>query len=547
MNKSDKSNEIGLWLSCLYLLPIFWDDLLIISSKKQDIEDSKSMKISYAEEIDFGSINQEKYRISNTIFKETVTLKLELGSDNYRGFKLDFTFKNCHFERGILFDIYAFFSQGTSQGGAFSLIFDSCLIDKTPQNKEENRIYSSDVDFKIILLFTQSVIDGFNLKGGEFNYLQFSRSIFIGSATIESIRISPVYFQNTLGIIFVTNVPNVSITYADENLMMIEGIVRDAINEIVRHKGLKKIFEYPTKYIINDTREIDIIFRKAQKSGFGSIASEISKDRKIIRRKAYFLTNQDIDLLDISINAELSKTQNISINGGFLNVLHFHKKSNSSSDNGKSDISISIENTKCNFFRLANISFKEMRLYDFQSHKEQSKFEVKNSDLTDAWFDKVKLGSFEICSFYRTTLENTIFSATEFPKEIKALENIHYPKKTKDNYYDSLYENYRQIKTALLNQNNHIQALEMHRQMYNAVRKSKNLECQDKIILWANRISNNHGTSILRALGLSILLIILFGILYCLALPNAPYRFGWSNYESFLLAIEESCKFIHLI
>jgi len=538
MNKSDKSNEIGLWLSCFYLLPIFWDDLLIISPKKQDTEDSKSMKISYTEEIDFGSINQEEHCISNTIFKEAVIIKLELTEDNYQNFKLDFEFKNCHFEKGVLFDLYPNFPKRLVRGN-LSLSFDGCLIDKHQSNKEKNYIHF-EKGLKFEMFFINSIINGFELKECKLRYLYFSKTIFTNWMSIDSTWVDSIELRNTLGQVFFIGsrnwvyTTNITIRYSDDNLMMIDGIVKNAIYDIVKHKQLKKIFQYKTEYQIHDAGILKVIFEKSLGSGFGSIPAAL-QNREITNREAYFLTDEDIDLLNISIHTKLSpKTQSVSVNNGILRRLSFR---------GKSNASINIENTKCNAFGISELSFGEIDIYDLKSHKKDSLFEIKNTNLSNVSFNRVRLDSFDTCNFYRTTLERAVFSATEFPENIEALENIHKPDKKGVDYYDELYENYKKIKAALLEQGNHIQALDMHRKMYNAKRKSKNSKLQDKFILSLNQLSNYHGTSISRAFWLSLFLICFFGLIYCLALPNAPYKFGWNGYESFLLAMEESCKF----
>lgn len=524
MNKSDKSDAIGLWLSCLYLLPVFWDNLLIINQKKQDIEDSKGIKISYTEEIDFGSINQEESCISNTIFNKTVILTLKPRDDGYRDFELDFTFKNCQFKKGILFVMSYDFGRGSDRG-KFSLIFDSCLINKTQSPKEKNLVVF--VGFIFEMFFINSIINGFELKECKLRYLYFSKTIFTDWMSIDSTWVNFIDFRNTLGrVFFIGNdswrgATQILIQYSDDNLKMIDGIVKNFIHDIVKHKQLKKIFQYETEYRIHNTGTLKVVFKKSLKSGFS--------------QEKYFLTDEDINLLNISVHVKpQSKTQSVYVDNGILKTLSFR---------GKSNASINIENTKCNTFGILESSFGGIDIHDLKSHKKDSLFEIKNTKLSNVSFNRVRLDSFNTCNFYRTTLERVVFSATEFPENIEALENIHKPDKKGEDYYDELYENYKKIKAALLEQGNNIQALDMHKKMYDAKRKSKNSKLQDKFILSLNQLSNYHGTSISRAFVLSLFLIFLLGTAYCLALPNAPYKFGWNGYESFLLATEESSKF----
>ena len=129
---------------------------------------------------------------------------------------------------------------------------------------------------------------------------------------------------------------------------------------------------------------------------------------------------------------------------------------------GESQATLDLKHTKTNALFIHSFDSKNFRLYDFSSRGQDSKLEIKDSNLKDTSFDKVQLSSFSIVSFYRTTVEEMKFSATEFPSSIEALENIHYPEKRELDYFKNKYETYKQLKIALLNQHNQIQALQMH-------------------------------------------------------------------------------------
>lgn len=471
-----------------------------------------------------------KTEFENVIFSNSVQIQSYLGAGDFTTQIHSCTFSNCRFEQGVNFKV----SVDPAFIGTISISFSNCYIGRN-FHKNLSSI-NSDEAYKVLISFSNCFIEGLEFINSRFHYLGFSRVIFGNSnfGVKESCDIESINIHNSLGNIFLNECTNskIRVVFADDNLFLERSNVNKGIKSFLKQQNINKIFAYKTSYHISNPQELYVEFTKSNSSGYRRMYYEINRGKI-----AYFLNQKDLELLNISLAVDTKKNQtnNINIKNAIIESLTLR---------GFSDTEVNIENTKCQNVYIHDFKTKQLKLYNIEARRKQGLFEVKNSNLTNAWFDKVKLNSFDICSFYRTTLENTTFSATEFPKDIKALENIHYPEKIEENYYDALYENYRQIKTALLNQNNHIQALEMHKQMYNAIRKSKKLELQDRIILLLNRISNNHGTSISRAFFLSISLIFIIGIIYCLTLPNAPYQFGWNGFGSFGLAIKNSCYFV---
>jgi len=337
-----------------------------------------------------------------------------------------------------------------------------------------------------------------------------------------------MHFQDSLGYIDIDNNTQIHIEYSN-NILYLKGNKNEEIKKFL--KGQSNLNK--TKYKITNPKKVHIFFSQHD------ISEKDDGEKDAFNQLRFFLPYDDCNypyISSFSIDSRQNQTDNIIIKNAVVESLKLEGI----------NCEVIVENTKCGGLHIHDSTPKQLKLYNIEKltfENKTSVFNVEDSDLTNAWFDKVKLNSFTICNFYRTTLENTTFSSTVFPKKIEALI---YPftSKTEKDYHEALYENYRQIKTALLKQNNRMQALEMHTEMYNAIMKSKNLECQDKIILCTNQISNNHGTSISKAFVLSISLIFIIGIIYCLALPNAPYKFGWNGYESFLLAVEESYIFI---
>lgn len=318
------------------------------------------------------------------------------------------------------------------------------------------------------------------------------------------------------------------ITFIQKGLFLKK--VRDQIKKEFK---IKSIFSFKTRFDIDGANGLICNFKKAEKHGI-----ELLKPKNKKREFKYYLTTKDANSLDISlsINAGTDYLKNIEIENGLFNSL---------SISGESEAEIDIRHSKANSIFIDNLNSPKFRLYDFQSRLEKSKFEIKNSDFSNVWFDKVKLNSFSIVSIYRTTLEKTKFSATDFPNKIEALKNIHYPDRKESEYFKNQYENYKQLKIALLNQNNQIQALQMHSKMYGAIRRSKELSRQDRFILFLNDLSNQHGTSILNPFLCFLIALLVLYIIYNMLLPNAPYEIGWISLDNFLETLMGMKKFIY--
>lgn len=295
--------------------------------------------------------------------------------------------------------------------------------------------------------------------------------------------------------------------------------MRKVNKQIKERNSLNKVFSFKTRYYTSNPQEVTVEFKKSSSEGIRRIKNE----DKSLKEAKYYLKKSELEQMDISISIGLESniTKSVKISNGIFNDISLK---------GESDAVIDIRHTNCNRLFIDNFRSAKLLLYNFNANKENSKIEIKNSDLSNTWFNKVQLNNFDIVSFYSTTLENTKFSATNFPKSIEALENIHYPLKKESEYYNNQYENYKQLKIALSNQSNQIQALQMHRKMYEAIRQSKKLSGQDRFILCLNNISNKHGTSITHSFVLlfSCINCIIFFVCPCVATSTLFFWLGWN-------------------
>lgn len=471
------------------------------------------------------NLNGNEETISNVDFTNEVNIQY---LEDYIIQKKKFFFSKCIFRKGIVFMI----DLSPSKISDLELIFEDCIIEK---NNYKQEIQSNKQKQTFLLYFINCFIEDLEFDKCQLTNTSYFKCIILERLVITNSSISIISIRNSFGRAFINNNPKTRlfISYADDNLYIEDFHMRKVNRQIKERESLDKIFSYKTNFYISNPKEIIVEFKKSSEKGIKRLKNEDNS----LKEAKYYLTNEEVEQLNISVSLRLESdiTKSVKISNGIFKDISLK---------GDSEAIIDIKHTTCKRLFIDKFSSSKLLLYDFHATEKDSMLEIKNSDLSNTWFNKVRINSFDIVSFYRTTLENTKFSATEFPKSIEALENIHYPSKKESEYFNNQYENYKQLKIALSNQSDQIQALQMHRKMYEAIRQSKKLSAQDKFILFLNNHSNKHGTSITHSFICFILVLSGLYLLYLLALPQAPYSFGWVRLESYWISVCNTSEFI---
>ena len=183
-------------------------------------------------------------------------------------------------------------------------------------------------------------------------------------------------------------------------------------------------------------------------------------------------------------------------------------------------------------------------------NSEKSKIEIHKSNLDKTWFDAVSFDEYKLVSFFRTRIGKAIFTSCNFPEtyasfeKFQNLENVHYPHLKSDNYYKDQYETFLQLKLSLESTNNIYEAQKFQTVSSDALHKIKSLSNWDKIILWFNRESNNHGISIVRPFWLFWIcgIILYFFYLVSLGYVFNNKDFDWSLWGAFFAFIDITHK-----
>jgi len=437
--------------------------------------------------------------------------------------KLNVKFENCTFSKNVFFEI----DLSKFKMRNLSISFTNCFIfgdDRAFKNKI-NTFESSEFHISIF----NCILENISYDDLQFTHLSVFNSIITKNYfSVRNCKIESIHFYNVLGKYGInrSRESNINISFGEDNLYLPSEQIRDAYKEIAAQYG--SIFSFPTSILISEPKNLYVEFKLSNESGF----------TKSYHGFQYRLTNEQISSIDISFNiqTENDTTETVVINKAQLEGFELSNLSKAK---------IEILRSKINKLFIRDLSFNSFKIYDLSSRiSKGSVLESRNVDFTNSTFDKTDLSSYEMVSFYRSTLNDIQFISPKFPQEIHVLDNIHYPDKKEDNYYRMQSENYRQIKKSLVASGNQIESLEIHSKMYSSLQKDKNLSLQDRGILFLNKISNNHGISIIRPFLLFVAISVIIFFLYRTSLNESPYILGYDGFSKWGKGIISNWNFV---
>jgi hypothetical protein len=336
---------------------------------------------------------------------------------------------------------------------------------------------------------------------------------------------------NSLGNFFLNNLGRLNVVYAKESIF--------ARTWVTIYKKVENIFELKTSYNVSDTLNINFqsnIFQNTDEIQNGLVIR--SNDKVKESRLLYSPSEFEMNLLNINIKLNYnssSKTPTV--------IQNYNLETLSIMGEPKGEIKI--ENSKINEIYFHNLSIQDsFKLYQIEPIKEKGKFEVHQCNLKNTWFDNIQLNKYSLV-FFKSSLSDIQFTSTTFPKidanfkDFQSLANIHQPDMKKDFYYKDQYEIFLQLRIALLKTGNIYEAQKMKSIAYNALKKVKDVDLTDKIILRLNRFTNNHGISPFKALKHILITSILLYLFYLNSLDLLTFgdSIDWNlvaNYFSFL-------------
>ncbi len=425
--------------------------------------------------------------------------------------RLEIKFIECTFNHNVFYNI----DLSLFKIRNLDISFSDCIIRGNDRAiKSSMKVFESN---ELHISYFNCILTNISYDKIELTHLSVFNSIIRENYfSVRDCDISSIQFYNVLGKYGVNRTRNASIniSFGDENLYMPSEKIDTELNQMTEDFG--NLFSFPTSVLITEPKVLNIEFKKSKDEGFTTSHNG----------KHYRLTQAQYKSLNISFNVQTENetTKSITINKAHLEGFELSNFSKAA---------IEIIQSKINKVFIRDLGFSYLKIYDLSSREfASSVFESRNVDFSNATLDKTNLSSYEIVSFYRSTLTDINFISPKFPKEIHVLDNIHYPEEKEDGYYRMQSENYRQIKNSLVGSGNQIEALEIHSKMYSSLLKDKTLSKEDRAILCLNKITNLHGVSIVRPFLLLIGLAFLTFFLYRTSLNEAPYKFGFKDFTS---------------
>ncbi len=399
-----------------------------------------------------------------------------LNPEQYNDGKITVVFKNCSFTHiNIINEQSIRFKQ-------ISILFSYCLI---------KSFYVQSVTSKnISILFTNSIV----------------------SARINNNILGFVSFTNCLiyAHLFLTKISQLSIVY-DENTINLLQWLRFLRKYNLDYKDYLEIKIYVYEHI-----DFTFHIREVDTSKIG-----IHKNRHL-NRILYFLNEKEKEEFKISLLIHFYPT----INDKKTRILN--SKLHSLELKGKANGELEIENCQIDNIYLfemsceSNATFYNIKPY--RTSSSENNFQISRCNLDKFWFDNVLFNDYKKISFYRNRFSSTSFTSCEFPSNYKefnkfiTVKNIHYPNSKDYNYEKLRYETFLQIKKTLENSGNFFESQKFQSITNESLFKIKSIPFWDKVILWMNSISNDHGISIKKPFILLIIFSIIFYLLYLYSL-----------------------------
>jgi hypothetical protein len=399
------------------------------------------------------------------------------------------------------------FSNVPFQDGRITFSFIGCRFKKIEIENTET------IDFKdISIQFINCFINEINVE----NIITTNFSIYFGSSILQgriknenlrSVEANNCLLNNSL---FLIDLKRAAVSYTEENVFPIRW--KNLLKSV--NTTLETLLTEKHSFYIYDCKDVVFTFNenKTGKSGLYKIPYDT------LNRIGYYLSDEAKKKFKVSLSIQYSADKEHKL------TKIINAKLLALSISGYSTGELLIENCKIDSWYIRNFSAQlGANFYDvkpFRKETEETKLEIHKSNLDKVWFDNVAFDDYSTISLYRNKFGQTTLTACDFPSKykvfdkIQTIENIHYPDKKDKNYFKTRYETFLQLKKQLEASGNFYEAQKFQAISHEALKNVENLPYWDKVILKINGLSNNHGLSIKEPFIGTIVLSVLFYILY---------------------------------
>ena len=350
--------------------------------------------------------------------------------------------------------------------------------------------------------------------------LNFRDCVFSGS--FQSPNLSNLSFDNCiLRELFVSWQKRLKIAYSDTNIEVKRwGIFLKRLN----YNTINELLVKPQKIRIQYCSEVSVysINNNSHKKGcyrlpethFHSTHVETTPSRTI----CYSFTEEQKQLLNIKLEI-LFNDGNQSEGFEYCEILHCRLSLLGLS--GRSKGEVKIENTQVNQLTLNHFSPQsESTIIGLRPHvSEQCNIKIAYSNLSHLWLANASLNKYEYLNISHSVLVKTSFSSCNFDFS-KIISQPYSSIGNEETYNKDLYEVLLQLKAALQNTGNIQEVLKLDSHIKKALQSIPKLNKCDRFILCVNKLSNNHGLSIVRPFAWFLLVSIGFYISYLISLDK---------------------------
>lgn len=342
--------------------------------------------------------------------------------------------------------------------------------------------------------------------------LHFGASIFQGrirNGNLQNVSVNNCILTSSL---FLLELNSVQVTYTEEN------IFPNRWQLLFDETGLDlgQLLAEKQSFHIHDTRKIVYSVNENMDDDKGLYQTIYSKHP--IDYLGYHPTAEDRERLFISLNIRYSVVSE------HIQTKIINARLAALSIEGYCTGEVFVENSRIDDWYINEFSAQAgatfFDIVPFRKKLPERKLQIRKSNLDKAWFDNVSFDSYTIVNLYRNKIGQTAFTSCDFPQtykgfeKFKTVENVHYPEKRDGNYLKARYETFLQMKRLLETSGNLYESQKLQSVSQEALKSIEGLPCWEKVILFINSKSNNHGLSIKNPLAGFFLFSIPLYILY---------------------------------
>lgn len=322
------------------------------------------------------------------------------------------------------------------------------------------------------------------------------------SAIKDSHQIQKIYFSTKCEIGEIS-VANILCQEIEINSSSISTSLR------IRNSSIKSLRIYLSNISLSITNcpNLEIIYAN-------TLNNEILLSHSLNQIKSFTAFHQKYESLSYASNVQDNL---LSLSTTCINHLNINRCMNSI---------LNISDSEFNIFKVKNTRISVLEFSNISSTSSNSIFDLQNISSNNGIFHNINLKKFSIVNVFKSNFNSIEFSGISLPYKFTSKKNPT-SKKTSEN--PNLYETYRMLKQNFISNGNQKLALAMHAKMNEVQRFQKELDWNEKIILWFNHWISRNGTNFFLPLQRLFILLLVTYFIYVQFLPAVFCHLNFST------------------